>query len=65
LDEDITSDIVRAETLLHEISHVVWWVYNLKDEDDEERTVHTMATGLTQVFRDNPKVLEYIKESLS
>ena len=44
------------DTLLHEILHGVWNEYNLQEGDDEERTVSTMATGLTQVFLDNPKI---------
>ena len=49
------------DTLLHEILHGVYWQYNIKPEDDEERTVTTMATGLTQIFKDNPEFIDWIK----
>ena len=49
------------ETLLHEIMHGIWWAYNVHDKDDEERTVTTLTVGLSQVFNDNPKIMEFLK----
>lgn len=54
----------QLDTVLHEVFHAIYWAYNIEDRDDEERTVATLATGLTQVLRDNPQVLKYINETL-
>lgn len=48
------------DTILHEILHGVYWQYNIKSEDDEERTVTAMSTGLTQVLLDNPDLVKWI-----
>lgn len=53
-----------ADTLIHELNHAIYWVYGIKSEDDEERTVSTLSTGLVQVFRDNPWLLDWLKKAL-
>ncbi|MDQ3014189.1 MAG: hypothetical protein M3X11_26220, partial [Acidobacteriota bacterium] len=53
-----------VDTVLHEIFHGLWHQSLLKRKEREEPVVTTMATGLTQVFRDNPKLLEWIRDSL-
>jgi len=41
-------------------------VYQLKgNKDSEERTVSVMASGYTQVFRDNEWLLPWIKKNLN
>ena len=52
------------DTLLHEISHAIWWAMDLKDEDKEEEIVRRMSTGWSMVYVDNPRLLEYIEESV-
>ena len=49
-----------ASTLLHEIMHAIYALWNIKDQDEEERTVKTMAHGLSTVWLDNPAVLDWI-----
>lgn len=56
--------IKAVDTLLHEINHAIYWAYGINDDDKEERVVGTFATAWTQVFRDNPRLLQYITESL-
>mgnify|MGYP003137272492 FL=1 len=58
-----------ATTLLHEILHAVIYLSSLnadggclKEEDNEEQVVNSITNYLMGVFRDNPKVLEIIKE---
>lgn len=51
-----------ANTLLHEILHAVWYVQHLTDADNEERTVLTLADGLSCVWVDNPEVMAWIAE---
>ena len=48
------------DTVKHEISHAIWHTYHLKRGDGEERIVTVMATGWTQVYRNNPKLLKWI-----
>jgi hypothetical protein len=50
------------DTLLHEIYHTIFYVYNIEDEDDEERTICTMATGFTAVLVDNPELVKLINK---
>jgi hypothetical protein len=58
---DMPSIYKLADTLFHEISHAIWYVYRLSDEDKEERIVGTLATAWTQVLRDNPWILDWYK----
>lgn len=51
------------DTLIHEINHVVFKVYGIEDEDNEERTVQQMATAWVQIYRDNPMLLSFIKST--
>ena len=51
---------VRA-TLLHEILHAIWHVWDLEDEDTEERTISALTHGLMAVINDNPKLLAGMK----
>lgn len=56
LHEEMPDKEVFKDTLLHEILHAIFSEYNLKDDMHEEDTVHGVATGLTQVFLDNPEI---------
>lgn len=62
------SPVEIVNTLLHETLHAVWYTYGLTtafpDKDKHEHIVTTMANALTQVFRDNAGLLEWIDESL-
>jgi hypothetical protein len=53
-------DRESAETLLHEIAHAVFSVYQIHDDDKEERTVAVISMGLAGVWRDNPDVMVWI-----
>ena len=48
------------DTLLHEILHAVWHEYGLEDKEPEEHAITVLATGLTQVLYDNPKLAAQI-----
>ena len=58
------SAIEVAQTLLHEILHVVCTMWCRAEEDNEERTVSIMSTGLATVWRDNPDVMEWIAQNM-
>ena len=49
-----------CQTLMHEILHGVMFHYNLTPED-EEVIVTTMARGIFQVIKDNPKIFQEVK----
>lgn len=53
-----------VDTLLHEINHAIYWAYGLEEGDKEERIVATMATAWLQIYRDNPKLLTWIADTI-
>jgi hypothetical protein len=58
-----------VNTVLHESLHAVWHVYGLRDRtgwkiEEEEYIVTLTAHALTAMFRDNPKLLVFLTESL-
>lgn len=60
LGEDQGSGVRAVETLIHEITHAIYHAYVVKDGDDEERTVTTLARGWAQVYYDNPDLLRWM-----
>jgi hypothetical protein len=57
------------DTLLHEISHAIFWAYHINDKHKEESIVSVYSTAWVQVLIDNPafliwmvKVLNIIKQ---
>lgn len=71
LQKKFKSRVKEADTFLHEIIHAVNHNTNLmgmvKHEDKwslEEHITQTIANGLTTVFKDNPEVLDYLKDRL-
>jgi hypothetical protein len=54
-----------VDTILHEMNHAVWRVWQLKDrKEDEERVVAVMAGAWTQIFRDNPEFSKWMQKEL-
>lgn len=54
-----------ADTLVHEISHAIFWAYGIEDGDKEERIVSVTASAWCQVYRDNPWLLGWLSEALT
>ena len=50
---------VEADTLLHEVLHAISDSMSLDDNSTEEDFVSRLATGLTAVWRDNPKAFKW------
>ena len=63
--DTFASEQQRAETLLHEIIHAIFAVMGIADKDSHERKVSATSIGMAMVFRDNPKLIDYLKEKLS
>lgn len=55
---------LMVETALHEIMHVCYDVWKINARWGEERTVDSLASGLTTVFKDNPKFVEWMVKNL-
>lgn len=56
--------VKAADTLLHEVGHAIWFAWGIEKGDDEERVVGNAATGWVTVYRDNPWLLDWLKECL-
>jgi len=52
------------EVLLHEVNHAIYHVYQMEDVLAEETVASVLAAGWTQVYRDNPELLDFIKECI-
>ena len=50
------------ETMIHEINHAVYWVYDIEDEDKEERVVAAFSTAWTSIYQDNPELVTFIRD---
>ena len=54
----------KADTLVHELLHIIAYEYALFDDDDhEERVVTAMANGLIQLLVRNPDLGRYLLET--
>lgn len=47
-------------TLLHELSHVIWREWNLPQRPKEERCVTAFGYGWTAIYQQNPGILEAV-----
>lgn len=54
-----------VDTVIHEINHAIWTTYGLQDSNCEEQVTTALATGWTQVYRDNPALLDWITGRLA
>ena len=57
--------VSHANTLLHECLHAIIYQWNMDlEEKIEESIVNGLANGLTTIFVDNPKLMDYFKEKI-
>lgn len=59
VDQTYHTDL-QAETLLHEIYHVIKWVAGIKKEDDEESMIRIESPLMLGVLRDNPTLVTFL-----
>lgn len=59
------TDQQEAETFLHELIHGMFSVAGIHDKDSHERTVSQLSSCMAGVIRDNPKLMDWLKEKLS
>ena len=57
--------VSHANTILHEVMHAIIYQWNIElGEKEEEHLVNALSNGLTTVFVDNPKLMDYLKEKI-
>ena len=57
--------VSHANTLIHECLHAIIYQWNMDlDEKVEELVVNGLANGLTTIFVDNPKLMDFLKEKI-
>lgn len=57
-----TTKSEALNTLLHELTHVVWREWNLPERPREERAVTAIGFGWAALYSQNPELLEVIDE---
>ena len=54
--------VSHANTIIHECLHAILYQWNMDlEEKVEELVVSGLANGLTTIFVDNPKLMDYLK----
>ena len=57
--------VSHANTLIHECLHAIIYQWNMDlEEKVEELVVNGLANGLTTIFVDNPKLMDFLKEKI-
>jgi len=57
--------VSHANTLIHEMLHAIIYQWNMDlDEKVEELVVNGLANGLTTIFVDNPKLMDFLKDKI-
>ena len=57
--------VSHANTIIHECLHAIIYQWNIElSEKEEEHLVNALSNGLTTVFVDNPKLMDYFKEKI-
>ena len=57
--------VSHANTLIHECLHAIIYQWNMDlDEKVEELVVSGLANGLTTIFVDNPKLMDFLKDKI-
>ncbi len=62
VDTSLTLDVIK-ETLLHEVMHGVFCVFNIDSEQGEEKVIGPLSSGLMAVFVDNPVLTAFLTSS--
>lgn len=66
LDKELENNpVLYAEVIMHEVQHAINEVYGVsEDGHKEEKMVTQGARGWTQVLKDNPELLDFVKMKL-
>jgi hypothetical protein len=66
IQEELPNDL-KADTLCHELIHMILYEYGLSaelDDKTEEAVAQVVGRGLTQIFARSPSVIRYIQRLL-
>lgn len=63
--DDTVGASEQVDTLFHEVLHVIYRNAGMSTDATEESVVTALATGLTTVFYDNPRLLRWVQATLS
>jgi hypothetical protein len=63
VQRDMPSRYKAVDTTIHELTHAIYWAFDIEKGDNEERTVERMSSGLMAVYRDNPWLLSWIQSA--
>lgn len=65
LQEEFPSTEKLVDTFWHEVLHAIYYVWNMRDEDKEERLVGTLASAILALYTQNPWLHNWMRETLS
>lgn len=65
VDVGIATNAKAVDTVIHELLHAIWWAYQIRDDDKEERTVSMIALGWLALLRDNPDLLQWLNVAIA
>ncbi|WP_370198651.1 hypothetical protein [Bradyrhizobium elkanii] len=65
IQNDMPSRFKAVDTVLHEISHAIYWAYGIEDDDKQERIVSVFGTAWMTLHRDNSWLADWIKNALA
>lgn len=58
-----SSNVIQQETVIHEILHCIANQMGLSRLQDDEDMIDALSTGLLNVIRDNPKIIDYLQSN--
>ena len=64
IHSELASRAMAVDTVIHEISHAIFFAFHLNSGDGEERIVSMFGSAWTQIYRDNPALLRWIAEGV-
>ena len=64
IDNGHATPLAAVDTIIHEIMHAIWDERGLGKKEPEERAIQALATGLTGVLQNNPKLMTWIRRGL-
>lgn len=65
IQNDMPSRFKAVDTVMHEISHAIFWAYGIEDGDKEERVVSVLGTAWMALHRDNPWLAGWVTVALN
>jgi hypothetical protein len=61
----VASRMRLADVFIHEVTHAVFWAYDINPSDGEERIVTALGTAWAQIYRDNHWLMDWIRRGVA